>query len=294
MQTNGLTPWLLLLAVVLWGGSNTGTKYIVGSWPPIWTGGSRFTCAGLILLLLLRFTKVLGQRSALNPNIQWRLWSRGGLSLAAYVLAFNWALRFTSASHVALYLGCAPIWALLWEGHSIRNFTGFRSYGAALLALAGLVILFVPALKQGSGGTWLGELLGLAASVLWTVYGLQCRHLASQLSGAEISAHTMWRAGLLLLCFSVIELVQAPLIWRADLVWVQTYCIAGGGVITFWIWNNALRRWPASQVLLFNNLIPLSTMAWAWACLGESVAPTFWVATILVLAGVLLGQAKVR
>lgn len=156
------------------------------------------------------------------------------------------------------------------------------------------MVLFQPALKQGSGGTWIGELLGLAASLLWTVYGRECRRLAEQLSGVEITAHTMCRAGLLLLCLSTIELAKTRLVFRTDLVWTQVYCIIGGGVITFWIWNNALRRWPTSQVLLFNNLIPLSTMSWSWACLGEPVTPTFWFAMVLVFAGVLFGQIKLR
>ena len=71
---------------------------------------------------------------------------------------------------------------------------------------------------------------------------------------------------------------------------VQVYCIVAGGVVTFAIWNNALRHWPASQVLLFNNLIPLSTMLWARIWLGEPVTATFWVAMILVVTGVVLGR----
>jgi len=280
----------LLFAVFLWGASNTGTKVLVGSWPPIWTGASRFTCAGLLLLLLLRFTNWLGARRPIDRVINRRLWLHGGLSLAAYIVAFNSALRFTSASHVALYLGAAPVWALIWEGWPSRSWSSFRRYGAAVLALSGVVVLFGPALK--SGGSWLGEALGLAASVLWTNYGRQCRSLATELSGAEISAHTMWRAGVLLLPLALLELSHAGLAWRGSLVAIQAYCIVGGGVVTFWIWNHALRRWPASQVFLFNNLIPLSTMSWAWACLGEPVTPTFWIAMILVMSGVIAGQAK--
>src|SRR5205823_12354764 len=100
---------LLLFAIFLWGGNNTGTKYILRDWPPIFTGATRFLLAGLILLVLARRGRTRHQQleSALNK----RLWLQGGLSLAAYILAFNFATRLTPVSHVALYLGASPVWA---------------------------------------------------------------------------------------------------------------------------------------------------------------------------------------
>ncbi len=279
----------LLFAVVLWGGNNTGTKYIVSTWPPFWTGGSRFCCAGLLLMGILRWTNWLGAKTPLTPSLRRRLWLRGGLALATYIVIFNSALRYTSASHVALYLGASPVWALLWEGRPRRNWHSALRYGAAGLALAGVVVLFAPSLRN-SRASLVGEFLGVSASVLWTNYGRQCRALGAELSGAETSAHTMWRAGLLLLPFSAVEIWRQGLVWRSDLLAIQAYCIVAGGVVAFAIWNQALRRWPTSQVLLFNNLIPLSTMTWAHVWLHEQVTPTFWLAMALVLAGVVLGQ----
>src|SRR2546426_8069650 len=265
--TNAALTLSLLLAVFLWGGSNVGTKFIVARWPPIWTGASRFVCAGLLLLGILRFTSWLGTSHALTAATKRGLWWRGGLTLAAYIIAFNWALRQTSASHVALYLGAAPVWALLWEGRpSLSRSTVWR-YAAAALALSGVFVLNLPALKLGQG-SWSGEALGIIASLLWTHYSRQCRALGKELTGSEISAHTMWRAGLWLSPIALLELYKKGLVWRADVAWVQSYCIVVGGVVTFALWNRAMRYWPASQVLLFNNLIPLSTMTWAHFCLG--------------------------
>jgi drug/metabolite transporter (DMT)-like permease len=291
-KTNSTTLVLsLLFAIFLWGGNNTGTRYIVSTWPPIWTGASRFLCAGLLLLWVLRFTTWLGPYRPPASPLGRQLWVRGGLSLAAYIVSFNWSLRFTTASHVALYLGAAPVWALLWEGRPARNWGSVRRYGAAVLALSGVAVLFGPALRAHSA-SWPGELLGLTASVLWTNYGRQCRVLAESLSGAMVSAHTMWRAGALLFPLGMVEIWQSPLVWPAGVLWVQAYCIVAGGVAAFAIWNSALRHWPASRVLLFNNLVPLSTMTWAWACLNEPFTPTFWLAMALVAGGVALGQSK--
>ena len=116
----------LLLTVIFWGGNNAGTKWLVGSWPPIWTGSTRFFFAGFILLAILRFTNLLGKFQALAREQYRSLWLRGGLSLAAYVVVFCWAFKLTAASHVALYLGASPIWALLWEEKPGRNWASAR------------------------------------------------------------------------------------------------------------------------------------------------------------------------
>jgi drug/metabolite transporter (DMT)-like permease len=282
----------LLLAVTFWGGNNAGTKWLVQTWPPVWIGTTRFFCAGLLLLGLLRFTKLLGTSRALRSEIKRRLWWRGGLSLATYIVAFTYAVKFTSASHVALYLGAAPVWALLWEGLSDRMSHGAWRYAAATLALTGVFVLLWPALRD-SHANLLGEILGLASSILWTNYGRQCRSLAATLSGAEVSAHTMWRGGALLLPIIIAELIARKTLPLGGMqIAVQSYCILAGGVFAFAIWSNALRHWSTSRVFLFNNLIPLSTMTWAHFCIGEAITPTFWVAMILVAAGVVLGQMK--
>ena len=246
------------------------------------------------MLAMLRWTSWLGPKSDCPAQLNRQLWWRGGLSLAVYIAVFNWALHFTTASHVALYLGASPVWALLWEGQAGRSRGElFKRAVAALLAMLGVVILFWPALHS-QGGTWPGELLGLLGSVLWVGYGRQCRKLTNTLSSAEISAHTMFRAGVILLPLGLVETSFCGGIpaWNSRLLLVQLYCIVVGGVIAFWLWNTALRHWKTSEVYLFNNLIPASTMLWAHFCLGEPMTSTFWLAMALIASGVIIGQAN--
>ncbi len=281
----------LVFAVFLWGGNNTGTKLLVSHWPPIWTGGSRFFCAGLLLLGILRWSNWLGPAHTLSRELNLRLWLRGGLVLGTYIVVFNSALRYTSASHVALYLGASPVWALLWEFRPGFNRPTLQRYGAAALALSGVFVLFWPSARL-AGGNWPGEVLGLASSLLWTTYGRQCRGFGAVLTGGETSAHTMWRAGLLLLPVGLFEIAKTGLEVKMELLLIQLYCIVAGGVAAFAIWTTALRWWPASKVLLFNNLIPLSTALWARFWLKEQMPPTFWLALGLVLGGVVLAERK--
>ncbi len=253
--------------------------------------------AGIILLILARFIPWLGPSHALSPSLKRRLWTRGAFNLALYIIAFNVAMAYTTASHVALYLGTAPVWALLWEGRPRWDLRSFKSYGAAVLALSGVVFLFWPALKHG-GSVWMGEGLGLASSILWTIYGRDCRAFRTELSPAEISGHTFVRGSVILIPLAAWELYyhlsthpSTPFL-QPRLLWLQTYCIIASGVIAFILWSNALRHWPVSKVYLFNNLIPISTMLWAFFLIQEPITSTFWPAMGLICGGVLMGQTQ--
>lgn len=282
----------LLLVIFLWGGNNVGTKWLVTDWPPVFTGALRFLAAGLLLLTGLRFTPWLGDFQALTPALRKALWLRAGLALGVYIIAFNWALRLTSASHVALYIGASPVWTLLGEGKwgPVREWA--RRFAAAGLAVAGVLVLSWPALLGGKMSFW-GELLGFGAGILWAVYSHEARRLSSQLNGTEVAAHTMWMAGVWLIPAGAWELWHGQLpSLDARSLGVIGFCIIFGAVIPYALWNSALRHWPAGQVMLFSNLIPLSTSLWALVFLGEPMTHTFWTAMILIVAGVFLGQTN--
>jgi drug/metabolite transporter (DMT)-like permease len=278
----------LLLTVILWGGNNAGTKWLIGSWPPIFTGCTRLLFAGFILLALLRFTKLLGRFEPLTGGQYRSLWLRGGLSLGAYIAAFCWAFKYIPASHVALYLGASPVWALLIEGRPRPSWASVRRYGAALLALAGVLVLFWPALKTGDANIK-GEWLGLLASFFWANFSHQSRILAAKINGLEVAANSMWMGGVTLLPFAAYGAMSGLPVDARHLV-VQSLCILLGSVVPYAFWNTALRHWQTSRVLLFNNLIPLTTTLWVHFTLGEAITPTFCAAMALIVAGVLLGQ----
>jgi drug/metabolite transporter (DMT)-like permease len=280
----------LLLVVIMWGGNNVGTKWLVATWPPVWTGATRFLVAGFFLLGLLRVTNWLGEFQPLARGCYRQLWFRGGLSLAAYIVVFAWALKLTAASHVALYLGASPVWALLWEERPQRNWSSARRYGAALLAVSGVLVLFWPVLNTGHPTSLTGELCGLAASITWAIFNHQWRFLAGKIPGLEIAAHSMWMAGAWLLPFGLLEISWQGIPVDARHLLVQTFCIFIGGVVPYALWNNALRHWRTSQVMLFNNLIPFTTSIWGFFMLHEAITSTFCVALVLIILGVVIGQ----
>jgi len=94
----------------------------------------------------------------------------------------------------------------------------------------------------------------------------------------------------LLLPWALVEAGRQGIVWRDDYVGVFAFTVLGGAVVPFALWSHGLRHWSTSQVYLFNNFIPLTTTLWAYFCLGEPVTGRFWVAMLLVVTGVVLGQ----
>jgi drug/metabolite transporter (DMT)-like permease len=289
-KNNALIVLSLLFTIFLWGGNNVGTKWLVSHWPVIWMGSIRLLIAGPILLAVLRFTNWLGEWRTPTAAQQKQLWMGGGLSLALYIIAFNWGLKLTTASHIALCLGASPVWALLWEEKPRRTWASARRYGAALLAGVGIIVLFWPAIKTAKLSLF-GDFLGLIASILWAMFSRQIRIHSASLSGVEVAAHTMWMAGAWLLPIGLLEVFWQGLAVNSQQIGILSLCAILGAVVPYGLWNSALARWKTSRVMLFNNLIPLSTMLWANLFLGEPLTHTIWLAMILIIAGVALGQA---
>ena len=100
----------------------------------------------------------------------------------------------------------------------------------------------------------------------------------------------MWMAGVILIPIGLVEIAIYGLAVTPARVGVMAFCIIFGGVIPYAFWNNALRHWRASRVLLFNNLIPVTTCIWVHFTLGEKITPTLYLAMALIILGVVLEQ----
>jgi drug/metabolite transporter (DMT)-like permease len=280
----------LVFATMLWGANNAGMKHLVQFWPPVAISSGRFILCGVLMLALLQWTRWLGTpTAALTPAASRHLWTRTGLSLAVYVVSFMVAIKYTSPANVALYLGASPVWALLLEGRSETG-RGLR-WLAALLAVAGAATLFWPSLAL-TGDRWFGECAALLSSVLWALYGHLARGLSGTMTGAELTARSMWRAGLLLAPFSFWELSASTVVWRWDAAAIFAYSVLLPGIVSFGLWAHALKLWPTSKVYLFNNLIPIWTVFWTWLFFGDAITANVWLALILIVGAVVISQTN--
>lgn len=282
----------LVVAVFLWGGNNVATKYLVDRWPPIWTSCTRFLISGILLLLLARYTGWFGTYRKISPELNKALWWKGSLSFTAYILSFIWALRYSTAANMGLLFATSPVWALLWEIKQVERLELIKRFAAAALTLGGVAILFKSTPLEGDSN-WIGNVLGLLASVLWTVYSRVCRSFGNQLSSGQINGHNFVRTFVWLFPFALYDQFTQEIPMTLKLWSTQIYSIIAAGVFAFALWTNALKQWPTSRVMLFVNLIPLTTVLFGWIFLNETVGRQFWVAMLFVMIGVFLGMADI-
>ena len=188
----------LVLATVVWGANNTTIGYIVRDWPVLWTTGTRLIFAGLLLMAVLRWTRIFGEPKPVPTDIEARLWWRGGLLFIGWTAGFwAWAVTYTPVAHASLYLAASPIWGLLLEERPKFQRDSIRKYFAALLALLGIIILFWPKLHAdaGTGNSWIGDLIAFGASWSWTLYSRESRYLSSRVGAMEYTAQTSLARG---------------------------------------------------------------------------------------------------
>src|SRR5918912_3343918 len=159
---------MLLATVALWAANFTVSKYILdkGS-PPLAYPSVRYLVAALIFVSITL---------AIEGTFRIR---RADLPLAAVAvvvlllnqLCFIYALRFTTATTVALLFGTLPVFtALLARGTGVER-QGLRFWLAALMSFGGVALVAL-----GSGGKLSADLKGDALAVggamTWAAYSV--------------------------------------------------------------------------------------------------------------------------
>ncbi len=256
--------------------------------------------SGIAVLLLALF--MLWRREKLVLRDTWKPGLLAGILFSSEFFFVAEGLRFTTASHIAIFIYSAPVFAALGlhiklpaERLNAIQWTGI------LVAFAGIAITFLgrdtanPAALHASNMI-IGDLFGLLAGFCWgaTTVVIRCSSLAS----SSASQTLMYQ---LLVCFLLV-LCAAVLTDRTAIHWSSTAIISlfFQGVIicfiSFLIWFWLLGKYVASQLGVFSFMTPLFGILFGVLILDESLEQRFIVGAVLVMAGIVLvsGQSVLR
>jgi O-acetylserine/cysteine efflux transporter len=159
---------MLLGTVSLWALNFTVSKYILDEGlRPLAYSSVRYACAALVFVAI-----TLAWEGSLRIGAsQLPLVLVCTVLLFANQLSFVYALKFTTATTVALLFGTLPIFtAILARGSGVEHLSA-RFWTAALLSFAGVALVAI-----GSGGdlssNLKGDALAVAGSITWAGYSV--------------------------------------------------------------------------------------------------------------------------
>ncbi|MDX6407558.1 MAG: hypothetical protein QOE13_629 [Gaiellaceae bacterium] len=275
---------MLLATVCLWALNFTVSKYILDhGFHPLAYSSIRYACAGLIFAgITLAWEGSLRIGRADLPIIVFCT-----AVLFGNQLSFVYALRFTTATTVALIFGTLPIFTALFARGSGVEHLPVRFWVAAGLSFAGVVLVAL-----GSGGNLSanlkGDVLALLGAATWAAYSVAIGPLMRRYSPFRLSAVFLLAVTVALLLAGSRQLEDQSFHF-GPLVWVGfAFAVLGPLVITNLLWFNAIVRVGPSRASLFANLQPFLAALIALALLSEPITTVQIVGGIAIAGGIVL------
>ena len=285
---DGYATGMMLLLCTIWGLHQVAIKAAAPDIAPIMQIALRSGLSALLVGIVIgcsreRFFRPDG---TLAPGI-----IIGVLFSVEFIFVAE-GLRFTTASHMSVFLYTAPIftalglqWFLPAERLRSQQWTGIA------VAFAGIALAFTGgSIRTGLSLEMLwGDVLGILAGAGWgaTTVIIRCTGL-SEAHPAKTLLYQLVAAFVLLLVYAAVS-GQAGKVSMTGIAWASV--LFQGIVVTFasyLAWFALLRRYLASRLSVFSFLSPLFGVAFGVLLLNEPIDAYFAIGALLVLAGITL------
>jgi drug/metabolite transporter (DMT)-like permease len=283
------TADLLLLATVsLWALNFTVSKYILDhGFRPLSYSSVRYACAAVIfagITLAWEGSLRIGRRDLLVIVLC-------TVVLFANQLSFVYALRFTTATTVALLFGTLPIFTALFARGTGVEHMSTRFWLAALLSFAGVALVAI-----GSGGSLSanlkGDALAISGAATWAAYSVAIGPLMRRYSPYRLSAVFLLSVTVLLVAAGSHQLAHQTFHFGA-LVWIGfAFAVLGPLVATNLLWFTAIDRVGPSRAALFANLQPFLAAIVALILLSEPITTVQIIGGVAIAGGIVLSPRK--
>ncbi len=279
---------LILLAAVLWGTTGTSQALAPPGAHPLTIGALRLAVGGGALLLFALLNGQITRNNFRQPGAL----LLAALLVAGYQITFFKAVSLTGvAVGTMVAIGSGPLFAGLLAFLLHKERPDRRWLTATILAVTGLLVLFIPALGNVSQINPAGVLMALAGGASYAGYTLSIKRLLPGNSPDAVIA----------VVFTTGAVLLTPFLFGANLHWV----VAPGGLIVvlhlglittalaYVLFARALRTVPAVYAVTLSLAEPLTAAALGIIVLKERLTFTAAAGMILVLAGlVVLGTAR--
>jgi drug/metabolite transporter (DMT)-like permease len=279
---------MLLGTVSLWALNFTVSKYILDEgFRPLAYSAVRYGCAAVIFVAIT----LAWERSLRVGRQQFLLIVVCTALLFVNQLSFVYALKFTTATTVALLFGTLPIFtALLASGSGVERLS-VRFWVAAVLSFGGVALVAI-----GSGGNVSanvkGDMLAVAGAITWAGYSVAIAPLMRRYSPFRLSAIFLAAVTVPLGLVGSQQLADQSFDFGL-LVWLGfAFAVLGPLVTTNFLWFTAIDRVGPSRASLFANLQPFLAAIIALLLLSEHITMLEVVGGLAIGGGIVLASSR--
>ena len=286
-EKENFKAYLALVAIyIIWGTTYLAIRIGVKDLPPILFAGLRWSIAGPILLITLKFRGFgLPKKQELIPL------AIVGLSLLGIGNVFVvFGEQWVPSGLTALLVTTVPFWivgmeSLLPKGVKINRII----FSGLLLGLGGVVIIFGGDIEKLFDSSYLGGVMGIMLAVFgWsagTVYSKYKKINVHPLMGASVQ---MIIAGVVLTILGLSLGEWGDLHFTTGSFWAFIYLIIFGSLAGYGSYIYAIAHLPISLVSTYAYVNPIIALFLGWWILGEEISVTIIIAAVIILGGVAL------
>lgn len=279
---------MTFITIVIWSVAFVGNKILLDYITPIEVMIFRFSLAYVLLLMLYPKWKL---PSSIKDEFFFLL--LGFLGIFLYFLMENFALQYTQASNVGVFMGAIPIFTALIAHLVIHD----ESLSSGLIigfvvAMVGMVLI----LTESSGFTlrFRGDLLALAGAVVFAGYSVALKLAPKSYHYIVVTRKSFLYGLLLMLGYQFLS--GRSLNYQAIGITTVSVNVLFLGVfasgLAFVLWNQGIKRIGSISASNYIYLVPLLTAITGIVVLDEVLTLKMVAGGALILIGLYLSQRK--
>ncbi len=270
---------------IVWGSTYLANEYAIDFMPPWMMAGSRFTTAGLLLVV---FTRLVGWQKT-TPRQWLHAYILGVLFMTLGVGGTVWAQQFVDSGTTSLLVGMTPLMVLLvmWVVNRKRPRT--RAFVGVFISLGGMALLVNQAGIISEPKALLGVIAILACGLCWACGSVNLPRMQVPQSKLQSAGMQMLCGGGTLLIIALLsgeygDLSLKSIAWQSWLAW--GYLILFGSIAAFTAFNYLLSHVSPDKVSTSAYVNPVIAVFLGWFLRDELLTGQTIVAAFIMLTGV--------
>lgn len=259
--------------------------------PLVFTGLRHIGATALLLLLLV------ARRIPVKLDRQEWIWvlSLGIIGITIHQPLAMYGVAYTTAGNAGLLLSSAPVFVALfnhvlrWEQLERRAWIGV---GISFVGMASVMGADAEGFRL-SGLTLTGDLICVAASMMWALYTVLAQPLLKRHDSSNLSALIILAGTVPLLAISVPAFVAQSWTTISPGAWIGIafsflVAIALGSLI----WNWGIQKLGGARTSMYNNLSPAIALAAGALVLADQLTPLRVLGAMVVILGIYLARSS--